>query len=64
VAAGIALAIIGGRFVAALLYGIEPGDPAVIASVAAALLLVSAGAALGPAWRAARVNPVTALRVE
>jgi predicted permease len=64
VATGIVLAIIGGRFVAALLYGIEPGDPMVMGSVAVALLCVAAGAALGPAWRAARVDPVTALRVE
>ena len=64
VAAGIALAVIAGRFVAALLYGIEPGDPVVMGSVAVALLCVAAGAALGPAWRAARVDPVSALRVE
>jgi predicted permease len=64
VGAGIVLAIIGGRFVAALLYGIEPGDPLVMGAVAIALLLVAAGAALGPAWRAARVDPVTALRVD
>ena len=64
VAVGIGLAVGGGRFVAALLYGIEPGDPAVTIGVAAALLLVAAGAAFGPAWRAARVDPVTALRVE
>lgn len=64
VAAGIVLAMIGGRFVAALLYGIEPADPVVMGSVAVALLLVAAGAALGPAWRATRVDPVTALRVE
>jgi ABC-type antimicrobial peptide transport system permease subunit len=61
---GIVLAILGGRFVAALLYGIEPGDPTVMTGVAIALLLVAAVAALGPAWRAARVDPVTALRVD
>ena len=64
IVAGIVLAIIGGRFVASLLYGVEPGDPVVMGVVAVALLLVAAVAALGPAWRAARVNPVTALRVE
>ena len=64
VAVGIGLAIAGGRFVAALLYGIEPGDPAVMIGVAAALLAVAAGAAFWPAWRAARVDPATALRAE
>ena len=64
VVAGIALAILGGRFVAALLYGVTPGDPVVLVSVAIALLVVAAGAAFGPAWRAARVDPVSALRVE
>lgn len=64
VAAGIALAIVGGRFVAALLYAIKPGDPRVMTVVAIALLLIGTVAAFGPAWRAARVNPVTALRVE
>ncbi len=64
VAVGIALAIAGGRFVAALLYGIEPGDPGVMTFVAIGLLVVATVAALGPAWRAARVDPVTALRVE
>jgi hypothetical protein len=64
VLAGIALTIIGGRFVAALLYGVEPADPLVIVSVAVGLLVVAAAATLGPAWRAARVDPATALRVE
>ena len=64
VAAGIALAIAGGRFVAALLYEVEPSDPGVMAGVAVALLLIASAAALGPAWRAARVDPVTALRSE
>ena len=64
VAAGIVLAIVGGRFVTALLYRVEPGDPVVMGVVALVLLLVAAVAALGPAWRAARVDPVTALRVD
>lgn len=61
---GILLAIAGGRFVASLLYGIEPGDPRVMAAVAAALLAIAAVAAFAPARRAARVDPVVALRTE
>lgn len=64
VAAGLALALAGGRFVAALLYGIAPSDPGVMTGVAAVLLLIATAAALGPAWRAARVDPVSALRAE
>ena len=61
---GVALALVAGRFVAALLYGIEPSDPGVMLGVSVVLLLIAILAALGPAWRAARVNPVVALRVE
>ncbi len=52
------------RFLASLLYGLKPGDPATL--VGAALLLV--GTALGagwfPAWRASKVQPMEALRHE
>ena len=64
VAVGVALALAAGRLVAALLYGVSPSDPAVLALVPAVLLGVSALAALVPAWRASRVDPVTALRTE
>jgi hypothetical protein len=59
---GVALALLAGRFIASLLYGVTPSDPVALATVAAALLIVSAMAALIPAWRAARVDPVSALR--
>ena len=64
VAIGVALSLAGGRLVATLLYGISPHDPAAILAVAATLLAVAAIATLVPAWRAARVDPVSALRVE
>jgi hypothetical protein len=64
VAAGIALALLGGRFVASLLYGVTTHDAVAIAGVAVAMLLVAVVAALGPAARAARVDPVTALRAD
>ena len=61
---GLALSLAAGRLVAALLYGVKPGDPLVLLLVAAALLAAAAVAALVPAWRAARVDPVSALRAD
>ena len=62
VASGIVLALIAGRLVVSLLYGVQPRDPVVLGSVALLLLAVGVLATLAPAWRAARVDPVTALR--
>ena len=67
-ASGIAIGLAGAwlltRFLAAVLYGVAPTDPLTFAGVAAAL----AGAALLASWlpavRAARVDPVVALRAE
>ena len=64
VGVGIVLALAAGRLMAAMLYGIAPRDPAVLAMVSAALLGAAAVAALVPAWRAARSDPLTALRAE
>jgi ABC-type antimicrobial peptide transport system permease subunit len=61
---GVGLALIAGRLVASLLYGVKPSDPATAIVIALALLLVAIFAALAPAWRAARVDPVTALRAD
>jgi putative ABC transport system permease protein len=61
---GIILALAGGRLVVSLLYGIEPGDPGVIVAVSVMLVAIATVAALGPAWRAARVNPTIALRAD
>ena len=57
------LAALGlGRFVGALLYGVQAGDPATFAVAAAVLGVVGVIAALVPARRASRVDPVVALR--
>jgi predicted permease len=61
---GIALALAAGRLISKLLYAIGPSDPGVMLLVSAILLIVAAVATLLPAWRAARVDPVTALRAD
>ena len=63
-AAGVVLALAAGRAVAALLYGIGPRDPATLAVVAVVLLVIVVLASVVPAWRAARADPVEALRTE
>ena len=55
-------AFAGGRFLAALLFGVSAHDPLVFALVALVLLAVAGLASLVPAWRAGRADPITALR--
>ena len=61
---GVLLTLAAGRLVAALLYGVAPSDPVTLTVVGLALLATAALAALVPAWRAATVDPVTALRAD
>jgi predicted permease len=65
---GLALGLAAGvgavRSIASMLYGTQPLDLAVFATVAASLLLVAALACLVPAWRASRIDPMQALHVD
>jgi predicted permease len=64
VALGIAGALVTSRVLAGFLFGVTPTDLAVFVSVPAVLGIVALGACVIPARRAARVDPVTALRSE
>jgi len=63
VAGALAFLALGGAL-DALLYGIGPRDPVTLATGAALLALVAAFGCYIPARRAARVDPITALRAE
>lgn len=64
VAAGLAGALAMGRLVASMLYGLKAWDPMTLAGSAMLLLAVAFAAAWIPARRAARVDPMRALRNE
>jgi predicted permease len=61
-AAGAAVALVGGRFLAPMLYQTSARDPLVFIVVAGTLLVASIVAVVVPALRATRVDPLTALR--
>lgn len=64
VAAGVVLALIVDRLLRSLLYGVGPADTATLAVTVLILALVAAIAAFGPARRAAKIDPIAALRIE
>ena len=63
---GIALGAAGALFAAGLLdklvFGVKASDPLTLAVVAASLMFVSIAASVLPAWRAAKLDPLTVLR--
>src|SRR5579884_2203469 len=62
VAIGLALALIAGRFLGRLLYGVSAADPLSLAGAIAILCAVALLACYLPARRASRVDPMLALR--
>jgi hypothetical protein len=62
VAAGLLASLWLARFVTTLLYGVTARDGIVHAATAAIVLAVAGLAGVAPAWRAARLDPLRALR--
>ena len=66
--AGIAIGMIGAfavtRLMSSMLYGVKPNDPVTFAATACAVIAIALLASYVPAARAARVEPVVALRYE
>jgi ABC-type antimicrobial peptide transport system permease subunit len=61
---GIFASLLGTRLVSDLLFRVKPLDPSTFAAVTITLLLVSVASAVGPAIRAAWVDPMRHLRDE
>src|SRR5215469_4738072 len=61
---GLILAALSTRVVASQIYGVSPLDPLTFAGVGLALLIVAFFASYVPAYRAAKIDPMVALRYE
>jgi putative ABC transport system permease protein len=68
VAVGVAIGVTGGialsRYLSSLFFGVSPASPATYLEVSLLMLGIALIACFLPAARAARVNPMTALRYE
>jgi predicted permease len=62
--AGLVAALFASRVLASILYGTSARDPWVLVGSVAALTLIASAASLVPALRAARIDPMRALRTE
>ena len=61
---GFPLAIVGARALRSILFGVGFLDPLTIAGALGAIILVTLGASYLPARRAAKIDPMVALRYE
>jgi len=63
-ALGLPLVIALARLIGPMLFEVNTNDPAVVSIAAGVLLLVGASSSYLPAFRASRIDPITALRTE
>ena len=64
IAAGLIMTLLADRILRSVLFGVSPMDVATLAATVLTLAVVSALATLAPARRAARIDPLTAIRTE
>jgi predicted permease len=64
VAVGLAISFLTTRFIATLLYGVEPTDAMTFCAMSLVLLAVAFVASVAPAYRAAQTDPMTTLRTQ
>jgi ABC-type antimicrobial peptide transport system permease subunit len=64
IALGVVLSLVATRALRGMLFGVAPTDPGTFAAALVVLVLAGLAAALVPALRATRVDPVAALRWE
>lgn len=64
VAIGVTVAYAAARSMQSLLAGVEPANTTVFASAAGLALLMAVAGSILPAWRAVRVDPLTATRAD
>jgi ABC-type antimicrobial peptide transport system permease subunit len=63
-AIGLPAAIAAGNLMATQLFGVTPWDPVMLTYTVALLALAALAASMIPAWRAAGIEPMSALRTE
>jgi putative ABC transport system permease protein len=61
---GLILSAMLGRLLTTVLFGVQPIDPLTFAAVMIVLGVTAAAATAVPAWRATRIDPAVALRIE
>ena len=64
IAAGLVLTLVAGQLLRTLLFGVGPHDPAALIGAVLALVLAAVAAIVVPAWQAASVSAMDAMRLD
>jgi ABC-type antimicrobial peptide transport system permease subunit len=63
-AAGIVASLLVSQLLRGLLFGVKPADPVTLVAASAVLAIIALAGCAIPAWRAATLNPIIALRAD